>query len=148
MTLTDEQKSKITSALWHYHLDQYHRISNYDNIIDNREEVTPGVFYYPCPLQDVYLDADCYAVDYDRQHVFFYYYDENGEIILDENDMPAEDLPEGSYTSRKGYVYYDSREEIPTIDPDATGDTSIINVLTYLGDYEWKRNTPGGGGVH
>lgn len=148
MTLTYDETQTIISALWHYHLDKYHAVTDYYKVVEERVEVEEGIYMYPCPLQPVYLDEDAYAVTYDRQLVWFYYFDENDEFILDNEDMPPEILPEGEYTRREGTVYYDFRETIPTIPQDYEGDTSLANVLTELGDYEWKRDTAGGGGVH
>ena len=144
--ITDDEREQIKCALWHYHRSKYHRITDYNKVINNREEIEEGVFYYPCPLQDVYLDDTFYAVTHDRQFVNTLYFTEDNEIIMD-GDVPAQDLPEGSYDHVESTVYYDFRDERPEVEPGYTGDTSMANVYVRLGSREWKRSDSGGGGV-
>ena len=149
MTLTREETEKIATALFHYHRNRYRRITDYYKVITQRTEVAEGIYKYPCPVQDIYLDEECYAVEHGKQHVIKYYYDENDEIIVDQNGHLVEDLEEGEYAYMEGEVYYDFRkeDEIPEVPDGYDGDGSLINVFTLVGDYEWKRSTAGGGGV-
>lgn len=147
MTLTTDEIETIKSALWHYHLNKYHRITDYNKVVENREQVDENIYYYPCPLQDVYLDNDAYAVTYGRQSVYFKYYNEDDELLTDNNGVPLADLEEGEYSYRTGVVYYDPREVIPEIPSGYTGDTSLANILIRVADYEWLRDSSGGGGV-
>ena len=85
MTLTDTERWTLHNVLQHYHRLEYHRVTDYDKVIDQRQEVTEGVWMYPCPLQPIYLDANYYAVTYDKQYVIDgdYYYDFNEDTELE-----------------------------------------------------------------
>lgn len=143
-TLTQEERDEIKSALWHYLLDKYRRITNLDAVIDQRTEVTSGIYEYPCPCQTVYLDENAYAVTYGRQTVGTRYINDDDELVAyttDTNPTP----PEEEYTKVIRSVFYDFREETPTVPENYTGDVGYIP--TKLGPYEWKRSNSGGGGV-
>ncbi|RAP51130.1 MAG: hypothetical protein BZ138_05990 [Methanosphaera sp. rholeuAM270] len=64
-----DPNEEIICALKHYHLNMYHHITDYERVIANRSEVSSGVFEYPCPGQNIYLDSTYYAVTYGRQRV-------------------------------------------------------------------------------
>jgi hypothetical protein len=144
LTLTEQQRGEIKSALWHYLLDKYRRITNLDAVIDQRTEVTTGVYAYPCPCQTVYLDENAYAVSYGRQTIYTRYVNDDELVSVSTDTIPTP--PEGEYTSVIRSVFYDFRDEIPEVPQDYDGDLGFLP--TKLGSYEWKRNTPGGGGVH
>ena len=88
MTLSDDDIETITCALKHYHATRYQGITDYTKVINAREEITVNedTFYkYPCPCQTIYLDDECYAVEYDKQHIIDekYYYYFNPETVDD-----------------------------------------------------------------
>ena len=140
--LTTDEKETIKAALWHYHQNKYHRITDYDKVIQNRQQITENIYYYPCPLQDIYLDNNAYAVSYGRQSVWTIYYNENNEIISDSATNPT---PPNEYHHSTTTVYYDPRETITEIPQNYEGDVNYP--LIELGDIEWQRDSSGGGGV-
>lgn len=147
--LTEEETEKIACAINHYLRPDYWRITDVYTIIENRILIDDEnmIWKYPCPCQNIYLDEDAYAVNFGRQYVFTTYYNEHGEALVDhEGHIDTNPDPEDvdHYTSK---VYYDFRDEIPVVPVDFEGDTSLANVLVYLGDYEWKRSDSGGGGI-
>lgn len=148
--ITEEEAEKIACAIRHYlHPDYLHIVDVY-SVIENRQLVDddPVIWAYHCPCQSIYLDDDCYAVDCGRQYVARVYYNEYGEVIMDQQTQNiAQDLEPGEYDHMTATVYYDFRDEIPIIPFGFEGDTSIINVVTLIGSYEWKRDESGGGGV-
>lgn len=144
MTLTEDERGEIKSALWHYLLSKYRRITNLDAVIDQRIEVTEGVYAYPCPCQTVYLDDNAYAVTYGRQTVGTRYINDEDELVAYVTDtIPTP--PEEEYTKVIRSVFYDFREEIPEVPLNYDGDLNYRP--TKLGSYEWKRDKSGGGGV-
>lgn len=148
--ITEDEAEKIAIAIRHYLRGEYLRILDVYSVIENRELVDddPVIWAYHCPCQTVYLDEDAYAVDCGRQYVSRVYYNEEGEIIMDQQTQNiAQDLSPDEYDHMTANVYYDFRDEIPIIPLGFDGDKSLANVLTPLGTYEWKRDKPGGGGL-
>ena len=141
--LTEEERDEIKSALWHYLLDKYRRITDLDAVINQRTEVTSGIYEYPCPCQTVYLDENAYAVTYGRQTVGTRYINDDELVAYTTDTNPTP--PEEEYTKVIRSVFYDFREETPTVPENYTGDVGYIP--TKLGPYEWKRSNSGGGGV-
>jgi hypothetical protein len=146
-TLSEEETEKIACAINHYLQPQYSRITDIYSVIETRQEIEPGIWAYYCPCQTIYLDDDAYAVNCGRQYVEKIYYNPYGEALLDENYHYIQNPDPSEYASYTAKVYYDPRDPIPALPPDAEGDTSITNVMIYLGEYEWQRNGSGGGGV-
>jgi hypothetical protein len=148
--ITEEEAEKIACAIRHYLLPEYLPIVDVYAVIENRQLVDddPLIWAYHCPCQTVYLDDAAYAVNCGRQYVSRVYFNEYDEIIMDQQTMNiAQDLAPEEYDHMTAKVYYDFREEIPIIPFGFDGDTSLVNVLTLLGSYEWKREESGGGGV-
>lgn len=146
--LSEEETETIACAIRHYLQPQYLRITDVYNVIANREQVEEGIWAYNCPCQTVYLDDNAYAVDCGRQYVSRVYYNEHGEVLVNQQTMTLiEDPAPSEYETMTAKVYWDPREDITPLDPTYDGDQSIINALVYLGDYEWKRTEPGGGGI-
>ena len=59
----------ITLALRFYLTGLYVDVTDFDYVIENRVEVSPGVYEYECPGQTLWLNNEHYAVTYDRQKV-------------------------------------------------------------------------------
>lgn len=148
--ITEDEADKIATAIRHYLLPDFLNITDVYSVIANRELIDedPNIWAYHCPCQTVYLDDECYAVDCGRQYVSRVYFNEYDEVIMDQEiNNIAQDLAPGEYDHMVARVYYDFRDEIPVIPFGYEGDTSLINVVTLLGSYEWKRDESGGGGV-
>ena len=148
-TLTEEETEKIACAINHYLESQYLRITDVYSVIENRElvEENPNIWAYHCPCQTIYLDDNAYAVNCGRQYVSKIYYNSDGEALVDSQGKIDTNPNPNDVDHMVAKVYYDFRSEIPVIPVDFEGDTSLANVLTPLGDYEWKRTEPGGGGI-
>lgn len=69
MTLTDEEIEAITLVLRFYLTGIYVDVTDFDYVIENREEVAPGIYEYTCPGQTIWLNNKNYAVTYGRQKV-------------------------------------------------------------------------------
>ena len=125
MTLTSEEIEQITYPLKHYHLNKYHAVTDYETIIKNRTEIEEDgqtIYKYECPNQDIYLDTNHYAVDYDKQHVITTFFDEDDFILNNENGTTPQE-----YDHVEVEVYYEYH-------PD-----SIVGTYTYLNTYEWMK---------
>lgn len=134
MTLSDEQKTEITSALQHYLKQEFVLITDFEKVIDNRTEITENeetIYEYPCPCQTIWLDTNNYAITYGKQHIISTFYDENGDIIYDENNMPEDcDETGTSYDTVKREYYYD-------FNPDLE---DIAGTYEYIAPLEWMRS--------
>lgn len=82
--ISDDDKATITLALKHFLKNEYHMITDFNKVIDNRQEITVDVnnetktlYMYQCPCQTIYLDINNYPYSYDKQHIINdeYYYD-------------------------------------------------------------------------
>ena len=69
MTLTDDEIGAITTALQFYLRGVYADIIDFEQVILDRTEPSPGIFQYDCPGQTVWLDNKNYAVTYERQKI-------------------------------------------------------------------------------
>lgn len=69
MTLTPDEIEATTTALQYYLTGVYVDITDFETIINNRTEPTPGIYQYDCPGQTLWLNSENYAVTYGRQKV-------------------------------------------------------------------------------
>ena len=86
MTLTDEEVETITCAIKHYLQTDFHLITDFQKVIQNREEFEINVngerktlYKYECPCQTIYLGENNYPWTYGQQYIVNdeYYYDFN-----------------------------------------------------------------------
>lgn len=147
--LTEEETEKIACAINHYLQSQYLRITDVYSVIEQRELVgeEPNVWAYNCPCQTIYLDDDAYAVNWGKQIVEKIFFNEHGEILLDQTGQFIKEAEPQEYDHYVAKVYYDPRTEVTVPEQDFEGDVNTLPSYIYLGDYEWKRTTPGGGGI-
>lgn len=95
-----DPNEKIVTALKHYLKTDYHLLSDFYKIVENREEVATGIYKYSCPFQIIYLDDECYPMTRGNQKVDIennrYYYNFNQ---VSANSTSEEDLFEciGTY---------------------------------------------------
>lgn len=148
-TLTEEETEKIACAINHYLQSQYLRITDVYAVIENREllDEDEQVWAYHCPCQTIYLDNEAYAVDWGRQVVEKIFFNEHGEILVDQTGQFIKEAEPSEYDHYIARVYYDPREEITVPEEGFQGDVNTLPDYIYLGDYEWKRDKPGGGGI-
>ena len=86
VTFDEEERRTLHNVLEHYHKLEYHRVTDYDKVIDACEEhEEENILIFPCPCQTIYLDSDFYAVTYGKQYVIEdgYYYDFNPDTELE-----------------------------------------------------------------
>lgn len=91
MTLTDDEIGAITTALQFYLRGVYNDVTDFETIIENRSEPSPGIYQYDCPGQTVWLDTQNYAVTYGRQLIkdnkYYYKWTNDPDV---ENDIAFE----------------------------------------------------------
>ena len=76
----------IETALRHYHKQEYQVATDYEKVINNREEIEMDgyrLYKYNCPGQTIYLDDTMYPVSYENQLVEgdWYYYNFSDEPV-------------------------------------------------------------------
>lgn len=69
MTFTEDEIGAIRTALLFYLNGLYVDVTDFNHVITNRTEPTPGVYQYDCPGQTLWLNDENYAVTYQRQKV-------------------------------------------------------------------------------
>ena len=90
--IDDDTKQEIISALKHYLLPEYALITDFDKVVDNREELIIDVngesktlYKYPCPIQTIYLDLNNYPYTIGNQRVvndeYYYNFEEDVESV-------------------------------------------------------------------
>lgn len=150
-TLSEEETEKIACAINHYLQPQYSRITDIYTVIENRRQVPTQdesiIWAYDCPCQTVYLDEDAYAVDCGRQVVEKIFFNEHDEILVDQTGQFIKEAEPEDYDHMIAKVYYDPREDITPPEQDFQGDVNTLPSYIYLGEYEWQRTKPGGGGI-
>ena len=83
MTLTDDEIEAISTALQFYLRGVYTDITDFETIVQNRTEPSPGIFQYNCPGQTIWLNSENYAVTYERQRI------QNGKYYYKWTDDPS-----------------------------------------------------------
>lgn len=69
MNVTNDQ---LINILKHYHRGVYREITDYDKAVDTLEEIIVNnntIYKFTLPFQNIYLNADGYAVTYQEQSV-------------------------------------------------------------------------------
>lgn len=115
--LTTEEKEIIATALWHYLKDEYRELCDFKYVIEHREAVTIN-------------GETCYKYECPIQTIYLnndayavtyekqYVVDYDGDGVID--------------------YYYDFNDD---------GITDEAGTYDYIGPWEWKRDSIGGGGA-